>query len=82
MSDVTKLLGNAAGGDSHSVNQLYDQVYAELRAIAGQKMASERPGHTLQRPYEGCQLQVRRGLSFFLKSFGSFSFPGFPVSSA
>jgi len=48
MSDVTKLLGNAAGGDAHSLNQLYDQVYAELRVIAVQKMASERPGHTLQ----------------------------------
>jgi RNA polymerase sigma factor (TIGR02999 family) len=48
MSEVTKLLGNAAGGDTDSLNQLYNQVYAELRAIAGQKMASERPGHTLQ----------------------------------
>jgi RNA polymerase sigma factor (TIGR02999 family) len=48
MSDVTKLLGNAAGGDTLSLNQLYDQVYAELRAIAVRKMASERPGHTLQ----------------------------------
>ena len=48
MSELTKLLENAANGDAHSLNQLYDQVYAELRAIAGQKMASERPGHTLQ----------------------------------
>ena len=48
MGDVTKLLGNAAGGDTHSLNQLYEQVYTELRAIAVQKMASERPGHTLQ----------------------------------
>src|SRR5262245_48867576 len=48
MSDVTKLLGKAAGGDTHSLNQLYEQVYAELRAIAVQKMASERPDHTLQ----------------------------------
>src|SRR5262245_40552614 len=48
MSDVSKLLGKAAGGDTHSLNQLYEQVYAELRAIAVQKMASERPGHTLQ----------------------------------
>ena len=48
MSEVTKLLGNAAGGDTVSLNQLYNQVYAELRVIAGQKMASERPGHTLQ----------------------------------
>ena len=48
MSDVTQLLTNAAGGDTHSLNQLYKQVYAELRLIAGQKMATERPGHTLQ----------------------------------
>jgi RNA polymerase sigma factor (TIGR02999 family) len=48
MSDVTRLLGDAGGGDTHSLHQLYDQVYAELRAIAVRKMASERPGHTLQ----------------------------------
>jgi len=48
MSDVTKLLQSAAGGDSISLNQLYDLVYAELRTIAAQKMATERPGHTLQ----------------------------------
>ena len=48
MSDVTQLLGNVAKGDAHSVNQLYDLVYAELKTIAVQKMASERPGHTLQ----------------------------------
>jgi RNA polymerase sigma factor (TIGR02999 family) len=48
MSELTKLLGDAAGGDAHSLNQLYDQVYAELRAIAAHKMAAERPGHTLQ----------------------------------
>jgi RNA polymerase sigma factor (TIGR02999 family) len=47
-SDVTKLLQNACGGDTVSLNELYEQVYAELRAIAVQKMASERPGHTLQ----------------------------------
>ena len=48
MSDVTQLLGNAAGGDTHSLNQLYEQVYAELRTIAVQKMASESTGHNLQ----------------------------------
>jgi len=48
MSDVTKLLGNVANGDAQSLNQLYEAVYAELRGIAVQKMASERPGHTLQ----------------------------------
>jgi RNA polymerase sigma factor (TIGR02999 family) len=48
MSDVTRLLKNFAAGDADSMNRLYEQVYAELRAIALQKMASERPGHTLQ----------------------------------
>ena len=48
MNDLTQLLGNAAHGDAHSLNQLYKQVYAELRAVAGRKMAAERAGHTLQ----------------------------------
>jgi RNA polymerase sigma factor (TIGR02999 family) len=48
MSELTRLLNNAAGGDTVSLNQLYDLVFAELRGIAAHKMASERPGHTLQ----------------------------------
>ena len=48
MSELTRLLENAAGGDTVSLNQLYELVFAELRAIAAHKMASERPGHTLQ----------------------------------
>jgi len=48
MSELTRLLNNAAGGDTVSLNQLYELVFAELRAIAAHKMASERPGHTLQ----------------------------------
>lgn len=48
MSDLTKLLGSAARGESVAMDQLYELVYAELRAIAFQKMASERAGHTLQ----------------------------------
>lgn len=48
MDDVTKLLQSAANGDSSSLDRLYELVYAELRVVAVQKMASERPGHTLQ----------------------------------
>ncbi len=48
MTDVTKLMSGAAGGDALSVGMLYDMVYAELRAIAARKMAAERPEHTLQ----------------------------------
>ena len=31
MNDLTQLLGNAANGDAHSLNQLYDQVYVGLK---------------------------------------------------
>lgn len=48
MTDVTRLLQGAAQGDPASANRLYELVYAELKTIAAQKMASERPGHTLQ----------------------------------
>ena len=47
-SHITRLLGDAATGDADALNKLYEQVYAELRAIAAKKMASERDGHTLQ----------------------------------
>ena len=48
MPHITRLLGDAAAGDVDALNKLYEQVYAELRAIAAKKMASERNGHTLQ----------------------------------
>jgi RNA polymerase sigma factor (TIGR02999 family) len=48
VSELTRLLNNAAGGDTVSLNQLYELVFSELRAMAAHKMASERPGHTLQ----------------------------------
>jgi RNA polymerase sigma factor (TIGR02999 family) len=48
MGELTRLLNGASERDTVSLNQLYEQVYAELRAIAIRKMASERPGHTLQ----------------------------------
>jgi RNA polymerase sigma factor (TIGR02999 family) len=48
MSELTEVMVKASGGDTVSLNQLYDSVFAELRAIAARKMASERPGHTLQ----------------------------------
>ena len=48
MPYITRLLGDAAAGDADALNKLYEQVYAELRAIAAIKMASERNGHTLQ----------------------------------
>src|SRR5262245_30139830 len=48
MGHGTKLLQSASKGDALALNRLYELLYAELRGIAVQKMASERPGHTLQ----------------------------------
>jgi RNA polymerase sigma factor (TIGR02999 family) len=46
--NLTPLLGDVGAGDAALRNELFPAVYRELRAIAARKMASERPGHTLQ----------------------------------
>lgn len=45
---VTKLLNAAAAGDGDSPDALFRLIYDQLRGIAQKRMASERPGHTLQ----------------------------------
>lgn len=45
---VTRLLQAAAAGDTRAPSELLDLVYAQLRAIAQQRMAGERRSHTLQ----------------------------------
>ena len=48
MNDVTVLLAAVRNGDSSATEALLNRVYVELRNMAGQKMASEPAGHTLQ----------------------------------
>jgi RNA polymerase sigma factor (TIGR02999 family) len=48
MSDVTRILSAIEQGDPHAAEQLLPLVYDELRALAAQKMAQEKPGQTLQ----------------------------------
>jgi RNA polymerase sigma factor (TIGR02999 family) len=48
MSEVTRILTAIAEGDSTAAEQLLPAVYDELRRMAAQKMASEKPGQTLQ----------------------------------
>jgi RNA polymerase sigma factor (TIGR02999 family) len=48
MSQVTRLLDQARQGDARAAGDLLPLVYDELRRLAARKMASERPGHTLQ----------------------------------
>jgi RNA polymerase sigma factor (TIGR02999 family) len=48
MSDVTRILTAIEQGDPHAAEQLLPLVYAELRKLAAQKLAQEKPGQTLQ----------------------------------
>jgi RNA polymerase sigma factor (TIGR02999 family) len=48
MADVTQLLDAAAAGDAKAAAELLPLVYDELRRLAAQKLAQEKPGQTLQ----------------------------------
>jgi len=48
MSDVTQILSAIEQGDPSAAEQLLPLVYEELRKLAAQKMAQEKPGQTLQ----------------------------------
>src|SRR5207302_3132099 len=48
MADVTQVLNAVAAGDPKGAEQLLPLVYEELRKLAAQKLASEKPGQTLQ----------------------------------
>lgn len=48
MSDVTRILSAIEQGDPHAAQELLPLVYDELRKLAGERMAQERPGQTLQ----------------------------------
>ena len=48
MSDVTRILSAIEQGDPHAAEQLLPLVYDELRKLAAQRLAQEKPGQTLQ----------------------------------
>jgi RNA polymerase sigma factor (TIGR02999 family) len=48
MSEVTQILSAIEEGDPHAADQLLPLVYDELRKLAAQKLAQEKPGQTLQ----------------------------------
>src|SRR6266481_3932895 len=48
MSNVTRILSAIDQGDPHAAERLLPLVYAELRKLAAQKMAQEKPGQTLE----------------------------------
>jgi RNA polymerase sigma factor (TIGR02999 family) len=48
LSEVTRILSAIEQGDPHAAEQLLPLVYHELRQLAAQRLAQEKPGQTLQ----------------------------------
>jgi RNA polymerase sigma factor (TIGR02999 family) len=48
MTEVTRILSDIDRGDPHAAAQLLPLVYQELRKLAAQKLAQEKPGQTLE----------------------------------
>jgi len=48
MHEVTRILSAIGQGDPQAAEQLLPLVYDELRQLAAEKMANEKPGQTLQ----------------------------------
>src|SRR2546422_10020542 len=48
MTDVTRILSAIDQGDPHAAEELLPLVYDELRKLAAQKLAHEKPGQTLE----------------------------------
>src|SRR6516225_5100715 len=48
MSEVTRILSAIDQGDPHAAEDLLPLVYHELRQLAAQRLAQEKPGQTLQ----------------------------------
>jgi RNA polymerase sigma factor (TIGR02999 family) len=48
MGDVTRILAGIEQGDRAAAEQLLPLVYEELRSLAAQRLAHEKPGQTLQ----------------------------------
>jgi hypothetical protein len=48
MTEMTKILAAIEQGDPRAAGQLFPVVYDELRRLAAQKLAREKPGQTLQ----------------------------------
>jgi RNA polymerase sigma factor (TIGR02999 family) len=48
VDELTRVLQDAAAGNTTAMARVFPLVYEELRLLAARKLARERPGHTLQ----------------------------------
>src|SRR4051794_32632810 len=59
MNDVTQILEAIEQGDPNAAEGLLPLVYEELRKLAAQRLAQEKPGQTLQATARGHEAYVR-----------------------
>jgi hypothetical protein len=81
-NDVTSILSAIEQGDPRASEQLLPLVYDELRRLAAQKLAQEKPGQTLQATalvHEGLG-GVRRAWRCQIKGLGGVRSKGLAVS--
>jgi len=48
MKEITEIIQSIAAGDARAASELLPLVYGELRRLAAQRLAQERPGQTLE----------------------------------
>src|ERR1700720_3123502 len=60
MNDVTSILSAIEQGDPKAAGELLPLVYGELRRLAKQRLAQEKPGQTLQAPAWVNEAYLRR----------------------
>ena len=48
MSEITRILTAIDQGDTQAADELFPLVYQQLRQLAAQRLAKEKPGQTLQ----------------------------------
>src|SRR5262249_14098272 len=61
MTEITRVLSAIEQGDPSAAQQLLPLVYDELRKLAAQRLAHEKPGQTLQAPVGVMEAYSRLG---------------------
>lgn len=63
VNEITRILSAIDHGDSHAAEQLLPLIYDELRRLAAQKLAQEKPGQTLPQTETPWSPRLWRNLS-------------------
>lgn len=64
MSKVTRILRAVEHGDPEAAQELLPLVYEELRRLAAEKMAHEKPGQTLRHGHDAVCAEGQREVAF------------------